>query len=388
MLRYFFMIKIIKIIELLLHKYINYDMVNIYQYIKLNIFAKEGAMHTEVHNAVTAADQGTQYDESAKRLLGQKSILAQILVRTVDEFKGMNPRYVETLIEGEPYISRIPLEPGLTNPEAMRAKSGQRITGLNTENQEHAEGLVRFDIVFYVRMKDGLSQIIINVEAQKDEPQRYGILNRAVFYVSRLISSQKERDFENTEYDDIKRVYSIWVCMNMEENSLSHIHLVKDDLVGYHDWRGKLDLFNIVMIGLAKKLPGQGEQYELHRLLGALFAEGLTAGERLNIIKEEYDIPIEQTIEQEVDVMCNLSQGIKEAGIAEGREEGRVEGREEGREEGRVEGRSEGRAEEIIETGYEFGLSEQDILERLQKKLSISLQKAQEYLLMFGKRTV
>lgn len=130
--------------------------------------------------------------------------------------------------------------------------SGQRITGLNTENQEHAEGLVRFDIVFYVRMKDGLSQIIINVEAQKDEPQRYGILNRAVFYVSRLISSQKERDFENTEYDDIKRVYSIWVCMNMEENSLSHIHLVKDDLVGYHDWRGKLDLFNIVMIGLAK----------------------------------------------------------------------------------------------------------------------------------------
>ena len=246
--------------------------------------------------------------------------------------------------------------------------SGQRITGLNTENQEHAEGLVRFDIVFYVRMKDGLSQIIINVEAQKDEPQRYGILNRAVFYVSRLISSQKERDFENTEYDDIKRVYSIWVCMNMEENSLSHIHLVKDDLVGYHDWRGKLDLFNIVMIGLAKKLPKQGEQYELHRLLGALFAEGLTAGERLNIIKEEYDIPIEQTIEQEVEVMCNLSQGIKEAGIAEGR--------------------VEGRAEEIIETGYEFGLSEQDILERLQKKLSISLQKAQEYLLMFGKRTV
>jgi len=37
-------------------------MVNIYQYIKLNTFAKEGAMHTEVHNAVTAADQGTQYD--------------------------------------------------------------------------------------------------------------------------------------------------------------------------------------------------------------------------------------------------------------------------------------------------------------------------------------
>ena len=319
-------------------------------------------MNTELKNAVKATDKDAQYDTSAKRLLGQKSILAHILVKTVDEFKGMNPKDVVDCIEGTPHISTVPVEPGLTN--AASEKNGERLVGFNTENEEINEGLVRFDIVFYVRMRDGLSQIIINVEAQKDEPKGYEILNRAIFYVSRLISSQKERDFENSSYDDIKRVYSIWVCMNMEENSLSHIHLVKDDLVGYHDWRGKLDLFNIVMIGLAKKLPGQGEQYELHRLLGALFAEGLTAGERLNIIKEEYDIPIEQTIEQEVDVMCNLSQGIKETGIAEGR------------------------AEEIIETGYEFGLSEQDILERLQKKLSISLQKAQEYLLMFGKQTV
>ena len=36
---------------------------------------------------------------------------------------------------------------------------------LNTENSEIAEGLIRFDILFYVRLKDGLSQIIINVES-------------------------------------------------------------------------------------------------------------------------------------------------------------------------------------------------------------------------------
>ena len=48
----------------------------------------------------------------------------------------------------------------------------------------------------------------------------------------------------------------------------------------------------------------------------------------------------------------------------------------------------EGKAEGIIETGLDFGLSEYDILERLQKKLDISLQKAQEYFEMFGKQTV
>ena len=47
-----------------------------------------------------------------------------------------------------------------------------------------------------------------------------------------------------------------------------------------------------------------------------------------------------------------------------------------------------GRAIEIIETGFEFGLSENDILERLQKKLNVSLQMAQEYIKMFGKQTV
>lgn len=50
--------------------------------------------------------------------------------------------------------------------------------------------------------------------------------------------------------------------------------------------------------------------------------------------------------------------------------------------------RTEGEAKGIIETGYEFGLSESDILERLQKKLNISEQKAQEYLEMFGNQTV
>ena len=46
------------------------------------------------------------------------------------------------------------------------------------------------------------------------------------------------------------------------------------------------------------------------------------------------------------------------------------------------------RAFGIIETGLEFGLSESDILSRLQKKLDVSLQVAQEYLAMFGKQTV
>lgn len=286
-------------------------------------------MNTDIKNKVYASAQKSQYDESAKQLLGQKIILAHILAKTVDEFKGMNPKDIVSFIEGEPLIGIVPVEPSLTNVQTT--ENGQKITGFNSENSEINEGLVRFDIVFYVRTKNGLSQIILNVEAQKDKPSGYDILNRAVFYVSRLISSQKGRDFENTDYNEIKCVYSIWIIMNMEENILTHMHLAQKNILGTYDWPGKKDLFNIVLIGLAKDLPEHEEETGLHRLLGALLSATLTAEKKLDIIEAEYHIPIENNLREDVNTMCNLSQGIWETAEAAGEAAGRAAGEAAGR---------------------------------------------------------
>lgn len=40
--------------------------------------------------------------------------------------------------------------------------------------------------------------------------------------------------------------------------------------------------------------------------------------ERITILENEYDIPVEENFRKDVSVMCNLSQGIREDGIAEG----------------------------------------------------------------------
>ena len=263
-------------------------------------------MNKEITNAVIAANDRAQYDEKAKRILGHKIIIAHILVNTVEEFKGMNPKDVIVCIEGEPMISMVSSEPGLTNLKS----DGERIAGFNSESSEINEGTVRFDIVCYVRMKDGLSQIIVNIEAQKDTPTEYHILNRAIFYACRLVSSQKERDFVNTNYDDIKCVHTIWICMNMKENSLDHYYLTNNKVLGSCKWEGKQDMLNIVLIGLARELPERNEKYELHRLLGALLSKKLTQNEKLSIIEKEYNIPLEDNLREDVSVMCNLSQGI------------------------------------------------------------------------------
>ena len=87
---------------------------------------------------MNAAGDKAQYDTRVKRLLAQKSILAHILVKIVDEFKGMKPEDVVKYIEGEPSISVVPVEPGLANMEKTDA-TGQRIVGLNTEHDEKYE---------------------------------------------------------------------------------------------------------------------------------------------------------------------------------------------------------------------------------------------------------
>ena len=183
-------------------------------------------------------------------------------------------------------IGVVPVDPGLTN--AKYADENGEVIGFNTENQEINEGTVNFDIVFYVHRKCGLTKVILNIEPQKDEPSKYPILNRGIFYVSRLISSQKYRDFKGQEYGDICEVYSVWICMNMPENSMCHIHLTQDDLVGEHKWDGDLDLINLVMIGVSNDLAEHDETHELLRFLGTLFSKGLTSEERISIMEGNY----------------------------------------------------------------------------------------------------
>ena len=70
-----------------------------------------------------------------------------------------------------------------------------------------------------------------------------------------------------------------------------------------------------------KELSEQSEEYKLYHLLGTLFSQELDAKEKIEILEMEYEIPIEEKFREDVKAMCNLSQGVKEAGRMEGRRE-------------------------------------------------------------------
>jgi len=96
--------------------------------------------------------------------------------------------------------------------------------------------------------------------------------------------------------------------------------------------------------------------------LGALLSGKLTVDEKLSIIENEYEINIENNLRRDVSDMCNLSQGLVEEGIEEGRAKGIAEGRAEGIEKGRAEERAG-----IIIKMYNKGFTVEEIAETIDK---------------------
>ena len=98
-------------------------------------------------------------------------------------------------------------------------------------------------------------------------------------------------------------------------------------------------------------VPGEPPVWNLLR---SLFSTTMEVEEKLKIL-EGYGVPVTADVEEEVDDMCNLGQGVFEDGLQrgrmQGRQEGRVEGRVEGRKEGRAEGRQLGETETVRKTG-------------------------------------
>ena len=76
---------------------------------------------------------------------------------------------------------------------------------------------------------------------------------------------------------------------------------------------------------------------KLINLLRLIFKEDLTATEKTERLIRDYDLQLTEEMGEELNIMCNLSEGIEERGIARGIARGRAEGKAEGRAEGRAE---------------------------------------------------
>ena len=185
-------------------------------------------IETNLAQAIDITNDRARYDESVKQLLADKQILARILKYTLEEFKDLDIQEIIGNID-EPEVSKVRAEPGYTNVDRIRKGS--------EEDNVPGEGKVFFDIRFSAYCGEDIVKILINIEAQKSTNASklgYHLDNRIIFYLGRMISSQKEVEFSKSDYDNLKAVRSIWICMDAgdEEDSISRISLCQDVLFG------------------------------------------------------------------------------------------------------------------------------------------------------------
>ena len=167
-------------------------------------------------------------------------------------------------------------------------------------------------------------RVIINVEAQNDYYPGYPLTKRAVYYCARLISAQHGVEFSGSHYEDVKKVYSIRLCMDppkSRENTITRYAIKEENVFGEaQEAVQNYDLMSIVMIGMGD--AGDDVQNSLLRLLNVLFSTETTAADKRSILQDEFSIQMTERLETEVSNVCNLSEGVERRGIRKGIEQG------------------------------------------------------------------
>ncbi len=264
-------------------------------------------MNQDLSHALFLTEGRSLYDEAAKRLLSQKTVLAYILKECLPEYQDYTPKEItEHFIEGEPQVgeSAVHADEGISE----RAKP-ERILGLNTEDITVTEGMVRYDIRFKALLPKDPKRLylILNIEAQNEQQTRYSLLKRAVYYGSRLISSQYGTVFSGMDYGAVKKVYSIWICTKSAKkyrNSMNRYEMVEECLVGATRNDPENDrLRNLILLHVGEYDEGTHEG-----VLGLLSGK-LQAEEKRQILQEQYHIAMTEKMTEEVTQMCNLSWG-------------------------------------------------------------------------------
>ena len=193
-----------------------------------------------------------QYDATVKSLLSEKYILAWILKECTTEFKSFD---IEKIVK-EAFVGEIKVSKVAVNPDEDDIEEPTKLDTANNEDNSKKNGPIVYDIRFNVVVPDSDFSValIINIEAQKTSETPYPILKRALYYCSRLISSQKNVVFVNSHYEKLRKVYSIWIQMNTtkkKQNTMNRYRVIEENLVGqYHDNFINYDLLNIITIGL------------------------------------------------------------------------------------------------------------------------------------------
>ena len=266
---------------------------------------------TNLAQAVEAANVSSSYDTNIKFLLADKQILARILKYAISEFKDMAIEDIMVSIGEDIEIETRQLDAGLSNLG--------RVNTANTEDNIPGEGKIVFDIRFTAYHIETEMKFLINLEAQRSsDPAKLGyhLENRILFYLARMISAQKQTEFFHSDYDNLKKVRSIWLCLSSSEygDSIEEISLNRNTVFGSKKNKYDIALMRGIIINVRIGKNIKDSQNTLISMLEKLLSE-ISVEEKKRILTEEFGMIMTTELEGRMQTMCNWSEAILERGM-------------------------------------------------------------------------
>jgi hypothetical protein len=274
--------------------------------------------------------QDMKFDQSVKRILSYRRILAWILHDFAWEFAGFD---IETIME---------------NIEGVSKNSNPRVLGENTQARLNANGFVEFDMYIRARIPGTVKAVMIDLEGQKKLHPGYSLVTRGIVNLAAAITMQKGIEYTGTNYSSVIKVYSVWILLNpaRKMRGCSNIWAFqpkeKDNPLAVR--KELYDKMDLILIALGdEKAEDKDIKATAANLLTVVFSSHKSIEEKRRILKEKFGFQSDELFESEVNTMFHYSEVYLERGIEQGIERGMKRGLERGMKCGMAQGIERGR---------------------------------------------
>ena len=211
-------------------------------------------------------------------------------------------------------------------------------------------------------------KFLVNVEAQRSTSNNklgYHIESRIAYYMARMVSSQKNVEFIKSNYDELKDIYSIWICMDTQdgEDSIIELGIQPKLLYGKSNWMPKRSIMNGAIIRIRDSKNREESKNKLIAMLEVLLSS-TKKKEKMQQL-EGYGLKMTTELEGCVSDMCNISEAILERALEEGLEKGIEQGLEQGLEQGIEQGIEKNQLDNIVKLMKKLSLTEEEAMDML-----------------------
>ncbi len=266
-------------------------------------------------------------DSTFKYFVHKRYVLSRLLKDNLDELKDMSLDEIDKCLD--------------------LGEDGDTVIGRETEYVSADEQKVILDSVFDIRVPGSGKEIsvIVGVEGQNDPNPGYPLGKRAEYYLARMVSAQKGREFDGTNYSNLRKTYSIWCILDprtSDKNTVVRYRMVPERTFGTGDREPEtLDTFNVIMVNIGQYREGLPDALAI----GSAMFSVMDNVQRRQLISERFNISINDEDLERLKDMNDVFQDkfdhglrVGEArGIEIGEARGEARGIEIGKDMGRIE---------------------------------------------------